>query len=968
VRLTVVDRRPSGTVTFFFTDIEGSTASWEQRPDDMRVALALHDSVLRSVIAAHGGHTFSTGGDGFAVAFDRAEDALETAIEGQCALTKAAWPEELALAVRMGLHSGEAQERDEDYFGAAVNRAARVMDAANGSQILVSGSTREVLGPNQPPDCRWIDLGIHELRDVLDPVRLYRVESPEFDSDPRPPRAGSVRAGNLPATSAPLVGRDEDIDAVVADLVTSRFVTLTGVGGIGKTRLALAVGHRLQPQHGDGVWLAALDTVDRPDALVPALLGLFGIEARTTGDVGSLLDGLRFRDTLLILDNCEHLLDSVATIAAAILSSCPQLRVLATPREPLDIEGERVRRVRPLSLESNGSAAALFRLRAEEAGGTVDRVDDEDDVLQICRRLDGIPLALELAAARTRSLRPAEIATRLDDMFRLLTGDKRATAERHRTLRATLEWSYAMLSDTEQDVLARLSMFAGSFALDAVAPVAGRTGAHDDEVVDVVDHLVSRSLLVPVDAAAETRFRLLEPVRQLGAEKLAGHGDTDATRARHTDWYLGVMDSVGAMWRADQDQAAWPMAMRDLPNLRAAFEHLIEDGRVDDAERFVVAAYGPIGCQFDVAPLYEWAPAARALAPDHNGPFTASVCAIAAWGATARGEFDTAAMWLRRGVDAIAAGSPDDGFVSAAAIHTKLSGGPLAVSDEFLERSITSALESNDLHRQIWVLTYAGRVSEAVDLAGQLGNRTLIALAHSRAAPLAPEGRDDARELFWEAAQECHSFILRNHAAMELGGEQIRSGSPLDGLLLLRAPLRDWLLRGDMRVWSVLHAIAVGFATLGDVEAAARFAGAIGDHPLPFVPRSRLATLDRLLGDGLDVSSRARHEAGRATLDAGAAVTEALERIEQLADAHSNEGTSIADDAADLTTRQQEVAGLVARGLTNKQIANRLGISRYTAETHVRNILERLGAASRAEIATWYARQPAAGSGMPVST
>ena len=423
-------------------------------------------------------------------------------------------------------------------------------------------------------------------------------------------------------------------------------------------------------------------------------------------------------------------------------------------------------------------------------------------------------------------------------MFRLLTGGKRATAERHRTLRATLEWSYDMLSDSEQVVLARLSVFAGSFALDAVAPVAGGAEAADDDAVDIIDHLVSRSLVVPLEATGETRFRLLEPVRQLGAEKLAGRDDADTTRARHTDWYLGLMDRLGAMWRAGNDQAAWPMAMRDLPNLRAAFEHLAEVGRVDEAERFVVAAFGPIGCQFDVVPSYEWAPIARALAPDHNGPFTASVCAIAAWGATSRGEFDAAATWLRRGVDAIVAGSRDDGFVSAAAIHTMLSGGELAVSEEFLERSITSALDSNDLHRQIWVLAYTGRFAEALDRAERLGNRTLIALAYSCAAPLAPEGNDELRELFWEAAQECHSYLLRNHAAIELGYEQIRAGTPLDGLLLLRAPLRDWLLRGDTRVRTVLHAIAIGFASLGDSEAAARLAGAIGEHPLPFVPRA----------------------------------------------------------------------------------------------------------------------------------
>jgi DNA-binding CsgD family transcriptional regulator len=630
----------------------------------------------------------------------------------------------------------------------------------------------------------------------------------------------------------------------------------------------------------------------------------------------------------------------VADVAGVVSSSCPKMRVLATSREPLDLDGERVRRVRSLSVDRDGTAADLFRLRAEEAGASLDPERDADAVVQICARLDGIPLAIELAAARTRSLRPAEIAVRLEYMFRLLTGGKRASTERHRTLRATLEWSHDMLSAAEQAVLARLSVFAGSFVLDAAEAVAG-----DGEVIDVLDRLVARSLVVPVDTADETRLRLLEPVRQLAAEKLAARGEADRTRAQHTDWYLALMKRLGSLWRTGHDQEAWPVAARELPNLRAAFDHLIETVRVDDAEGFVVGSYGPIACQFDVTPMYEWAPKVLGLAPNHVGPDTASVCAIAAWGAIPRGDFDAATMYLRRGVDAITAGSRDDGLVSAAAIHSVLSGGDLAVSDEFLEASVTSALESDDLHRQVWVLTYAGRAKEAAERAEKLGNRMLLAMA-----------------------RESHSYLMRNGADLELGKKQLRVGAPLDALLLLRSPLRDWLLRGDARVWVVLHAIARALVALGEGESAARFAGAIGDRPLPFMsPRAR-AALASLLDGCLESEVRARHEAAGRGLDAGTAAMEALNRIEALANAASLQAGATSVDAADLTPRQHDVAALVARGLPNKQIAQRLGISRYTAETHVRNILERLGAASRSEIATWYARQQATGSGMPVHT
>ena len=361
--------------------------------------------------------------------------------------------------------------------------------------------------------------------------------------------------------------------------------------------------------------------------------------------------------------------------------------------------------------------------------------------------------------------------------------------------------------------------------------------------------------------------------------------------------------------------------------------------------------------------------ALRAIDPAHVGPSTASVCAIAAWAATSREDFDSAARWLRHGVDALDAGADDDGLVSAAAVHHVWAGGEEVVSDDFLQRSVETALASDDLHRQVWVLAYTGHVAEALTRAQQLGNRLLIALARSRDAALSSEGHDTAVELFWEAAQESHSYLMRNHAAVGLGNRQIDMGAPLDGLALLRAPARDWLSRGDARVWTVLHAMAVGFGVVGDFEAAARLVGAIGDRSVPFVGRTRRAMLDTLLDARDDATARACHEAAGRELDAGAAVAEALTRIEALSalSGRDDAAQSLAD-AADLTARQREVAELVARGFTNKQIAQRLGISRFTAETHVRNILERLGAASRSEIATWFADQPLREAGTPVGT
>jgi non-specific serine/threonine protein kinase len=562
-------------------------------------------------------------------------------------------------------------------------------------------------------------------------------------------------------------------------------------------------------------------------------------------------------------------------------------------------------------------------------------------------------------------------------MFRLLTGGRRGSAERHRTLRATLEWSYDLLGEAERAVLARLSIFAGSFPLDAAEVIGSGDPVAVDDGVDVIDRLVARSLVVPVDESEESRFRLLEPVRQLAAEKLSVRGQTDAVREAHTRWYFDMLVGLSDRWRAGDDQGTWPVAARELPNLKAAFDHLVEAGRIDDAQRFAVAGYGPINLHFDNVPLYDWAPRAASLDPDHVGPATASICATAAWGAIPQGDLDGAAAWLRRGVAAIEAGSLDDGLVAAAAIHHVLFGGELAVSDQFLRRSMDEALRSGDLHRQVWMLAYAGRADEARAAALRLGNKMLIALASTPIRTIVDDELQwEARETFWEAAQRCHSFLMVNHAAQRLATAHILAGTPIDGLLLLRSPVRDWLLRADIRVWSVLHSIAAGLAAVGDLATAARLDGAIDDRLLTFMSQRgpsddiqlERALLTSHLDAGLSVEDRQRHHRSGRGLDAGAAVGEALQRIEALAAPGPSEGA----DEAHLTARQEEVAALVARGLTNKEIAHRLGISRFTAETHVRNILERLGAASRSEIATWAARRATAltseSSGTPPST
>jgi predicted ATPase/class 3 adenylate cyclase len=871
---------PSGTVTFLFTDVEGSTGLWERRPAEMEVALAAHDAVVRASIEEAGGYIFATGGDGFAAAFGRADVALAAAIEVQRALASVDWPAGAKLRVRMGVHTGEAHERGGDYFGPAVNRAARVMAAANGSQVLVSSSTRDVVAAELRPATRLADVGLHELRDVLEPVRLYRLEDPAFAVDSRPPRTSEIRVGNLPEAPGELLGRDADVDAVLADLSRGRLVTLTGVGGIGKTRLAIEVGRLLQPARRDGVWFAALDTIDQPDAVGRGLLSTLRIEPGSGRDLETVVDGMRFRHALLILDNCEHLLEVAAEVASAIVAGCPHVDVLATSREPLEVVGERARRVLSLDIDDDGPAVRLFRLRAESAGAVIDPDRDAPAVVRICRRLDGIPLAIELAAARARSLRPAEIADRLDDMFRLLTGGRRASVERHRTLRTTLTWSHDLLSQPQQALLARLSLFVGSFSLAAAQAVGGALGS--DDTIDVIDQLVARSMVVAVEEAEESRFRLLEPIRQLAAEQLAARGEIDLAREAHTQWYLDLLVGLDERWRAGDDQGTWPVAARDLPNLKAAFDRLIEDGRVADAQRFTVAGFGPINNHFDYVPEVEWAPRTAAIDPDDTGPRSAGVCAIAAWGALNVPDLDRTATWLRRAEAAAERGSgEDDWLVLTAAMQHVIFGARLAVSDDFVGRTVDAAMRSDDLHRQIWVLGYTGRHEEAFARARQLGNTMLIAWTRL----LLTGVRDDAApidelELTLEAAEASHSAVMVNHALHLLGAAHIRNGQPFAGLLQLRTAAQDWLMRGDSRVWDVVHTMATGLAATGDVATAVRLRASIGDRRLSFVPRSEKRHLGALIDAGLHDDARTRLERAGKELDAGAAVSEAIAAIE----------------------------------------------------------------------------------------
>jgi class 3 adenylate cyclase len=450
---------PSGVVTFLFTDVEGSTRRWEADVDGMRRALATHDDVLRSAIESHGGFLFKHTGDGVCAAFSSPGSAVDAAVVAQ---------RDLELPVRMGLATGEAELRDRDYFGTVLNRAARVMAAGHGGQILLADSTAGLLN-----GVDLFDLGPRRLRDVPMPVGVFQVQAEGLRTEFAPLRALDTSPGNLPPATTNLIGRECEVAEVLAAVRVHRLVTLTGVGGVGKTRLAMEVAGRLADEFPDGVWVFELAAVTDPAAVPDAVAAVLGITQQPGKSVAeSVATALEGRVRLLVFDNCEHVRDAAADLLEAILAHSGTAKVLATSREGLGIADEQIWLVPSLDVgaRTDSAAATLFVERARSVAQrfSIANTEDADAVLEICRRLDGIPLAIELAASRMASMTASEVRDRLDQRFRLLVGSRRGLA-RHQTLRHAVAWSYDHLDDTEKALLERCSVFAGGFDLQSDA-------------------------------------------------------------------------------------------------------------------------------------------------------------------------------------------------------------------------------------------------------------------------------------------------------------------------------------------------------------------------------------------------------------------------------------------------------------------------------------------------------------------
>jgi predicted ATPase/class 3 adenylate cyclase len=608
---------PSGTVTFLFTDIEGSTKLAREQPDAWESTRARHHVLLREAIERHNGYVFQIIGDAFCASFQIASDALKAALDAQRALQGEAW-DATPIKVRMGLHTGTAQAEGIDtvsggYVGyTTMALTQRVMSAAHGGQALLSQSANELARRELPIGITLRDMGEHQLKGLLNAEHLWQIVAPDLRQDFPPLSTLNAIPHNLPEPLTSFIGREADIAEVERLLSTHRLVTLTGPGGTGKTRLALEVARRDLEKFKAGVWLVELAPILDP-LLVPRTTAL-AIDLRDEPRrpvIDMLCDYLREKKMLIILDNCEHLVEACARMADRILHAAPQVHILASSREALGIAGEVTYRVPSLGLPdmqylspveslSKYEAVRLFIDRARSAVSTFSVTNDNAPALaQICHRLDGIPLAIELAAAKVHVLSVEQIAKRLDDRFRLLTGGSRTALERHQTLRAAIDWSYNLLPSAEQTLFRRLAIFLNGWTLEAAESVCTDGSIHRDDVLNLLEQLINKSLVIADEMHGETRFHALETMRQYANEKLVESGESDMLRDKHLDCFLNLAEIADPHLRRPE-QIEWLKRLEaENENMRAALAWAMDKPSAEP----VLRLSGALGIFWDLRSL-----------------------------------------------------------------------------------------------------------------------------------------------------------------------------------------------------------------------------------------------------------------------------------------------------------------------------------------------------------------------------
>jgi predicted ATPase/class 3 adenylate cyclase len=875
---------PTGTVTFLFTDLEGSTRLWREHPEAMRPALARHDEIVRGLVAAHGGFVVKTTGDGVHAVFSTASDAVDAAVAVQLGLAAEEWSLPGRLRVRMGIHSGPAELRDGDYYGTAVNRAARLMSVAHGGQVVVSNATEALLGDT---GLELTDLGDHALRDLGRAERVFQVLHPNLEREFPPLASLNAFAGSLPVQATSFVGRDEDLVRIAGLLDTGRLVTLVGTGGVGKTRLAVQFAAEAAPGFPDGTWfceLAGADDVDTMAQVVASTLACVQHPGLSLSQ--SIVRYLKVRELLLLLDNCEHLLRAAAELTYAIVQGCPKVTVVVTSREALDLASERVLRVHSLEMPDRSdsetvllqsASVQLFYDRARDVGA--DSNWDKQQwaaVGDVCRRVDGIPLAIELAAARTVSMSPVDVARHLDERFRLLTGKRRALVERHQTLRATVEWSYQLLDSDERAVFDRVGTFTGGFDEAAAIAVAGDEALDSWVVTDAIASLVAKSMLV-VDSGPDgaSRYSMLETLRQFAREALDGSGDADHYRRAHARYFATLAREIGVGFLGEK-HTIWLARLRiDQDNIRTAIGWALDRDEVEDRQLGLatLAALAWAGDMYPDVGLGALAVQALELAREAAPELRVPVLALAALQYWHQGDVDTARELAQRAVDY--------GFVSSTInpltpyveiVTIEMSAGYTTRAFELGEvaRSyLTAGANDFDASRFLSGLStfeaMAGRSeaavadsNEALRIAQRTGNEYLIAAALSARAWARQRDNPERALADIEQMLEIHhrTGVARSIASVGMAvaaGLRARLGDDHGAFVLLHDALVVARDDGTMpQTTGILDYAIIPLSRTGEGEVAATFIGAldqgavahVGDFPGAAARRAR--TLDRI--------------------------------------------------------------------------------------------------------------------------
>jgi predicted ATPase/class 3 adenylate cyclase len=876
---------PSGVVTFLFTDVEGSTRRWETDADGMRKALAAHDEVLRTAIEAHDGFLFKHTGDGVCAAFSSPRSAVDAAVAAQRALK---------LPVRMGIATGEAELREGDYFGAVLNRAARVMAAGHGGQILLAESTAGLLS-----GVDLVGLGQRRLRDMSTPLGLFQVRAPGLRADFPALRALDTSYGNLRPGVTSFIGRESEVDAVHAAVKAHRLVTLTGVGGVGKTRMATEVAAGLADEFPDGVWVFELAAVTDPVAVPDAVAAVVGITQQPGKSMGeSVAAALEGRVRLLVFDNCEHTLDAAGDLIEAILAQSATVKILATSREGLGVADEQVWPVPSLDVAAGIDSAAvdLFIERAQSVAPRFSMAtpDQAGAVVEICRRLDGIPLAIELAASRMASMTASEVRDRLDQRFRLLVGSRRGPC-RHHTLHQAVAWSYDHLDDAEKALLERCSVFAGGFDLQSVCAVAGFDDADDLAILDLLDALVRKSLLVADRSTARTRFSMLETIRQFAEEMLIATGDADEVRTAHARYFAERESDVFALWDGPRQREAYSWVTVEMANLRTAFRWAADHDDLDTAA--TIAHYAAfVGCWGEQHEPIRWVEELIEPARAAQHRRLAQLYAMATLCFTA-GRIDDAVGYAAAGQEAVTSGRFDEVRKEVeAGIGSPY--GAIGQTERWVEwcRIVIARRPATNVHAQA-LLAIALKMAGADDEA-RAASEDLLAAADSTENPnlaawalfaygmaqrdVAPAAAYEAFRRGLTIAQDSGSRQTESSIAGMLSIVATRHGAPVDAFQYLILSIRYYYESGSFFLLpSALAVLAILFDRLGHYEPAAIMSGfAATPYTRSIVPEMdvAIAHLRRVLGDETYESFARRGE----HMTSAAIATFALDQIDQV--------------------------------------------------------------------------------------